>query len=82
MTLNVTEELNETCLTCIAVGESIEEREALLIVYGMIARADTCMHDNVYPIIMYRSPSLDLQYISALVDLISPGLSCSCQKYQ
>ena len=35
VTLNVTEELNETHLTCFAAGESIEEREALLIVYGM-----------------------------------------------
>ena len=35
VTLNVTEELNETRLTCTAVGEFTEEREALLIVYGM-----------------------------------------------
>ena len=34
VTLNVTEELNETRLTCIAAGESSEEKEALLTVYG------------------------------------------------
>ena len=44
VTLNVTEELNETRLTCVAVGESIEEREALLIVYGMIELIRVCMN--------------------------------------
>ena len=43
VTLNVTDELNETRLTCVAVGESIEEREALLIVYGMKELIRACM---------------------------------------